>query len=83
MTSTCGHCLFLDPNTITWCYKKQQVVAQSSVEVEYRGLSSTMSDLTWVQTILTEIGICLSQTPVVWCDNSSVISLASSHVQND
>lgn len=37
--STSGYCLFVGGNLVTWCSKKQSVVARSSVEAEYRAIA--------------------------------------------
>ena len=65
-----GLCVFLGPNLITWSLKKQNVVAHSSTESEYRALVATAAELVWVQNLLIELGISLPATsPVLWCDN--------------
>lgn len=33
--STSGSCIFLGPNLVSWCSKKQQLVGRSSTEAEY------------------------------------------------
>lgn len=44
--STDGFCVFLGPNPISWCGKKQSIVARSSVEAEYCCLAQTNAELT-------------------------------------
>ena len=72
----CGICVFLGGNLITWISKKHKVVARSSTEVEYRALSSAATNLMWVQHLLTEIGISVSQPPMLWSDNLGAQALA-------
>lgn len=44
--STGGFCVFLEPNPISWCGKKQSIVARSSIEAEYCCLAQTNAELT-------------------------------------
>lgn len=36
--------------------------------------------MVWFQSLLTEIGFKLSSTPVIWCDNTSAVSVAANPV---
>ncbi|KAK6140717.1 hypothetical protein DH2020_025535 [Rehmannia glutinosa] len=75
-----GYCVFLGPNLLTWCSKKHQVVARSSTEAEYRSMAVATTDLVWIQALFAELGLHLESPAVLWCDNSSAISLASNPV---
>jgi hypothetical protein len=44
--STIGFCAFVGRNLVTWKSKKQNIVARSSAEAEYRAMTSTASELT-------------------------------------
>ncbi|XP_068639313.1 uncharacterized mitochondrial protein AtMg00810-like [Aristolochia californica] len=46
--STSGYCALFGGNLVTWRSKKQNVVARSSVEVEYRDMTHTVSELLWI-----------------------------------
>ena len=46
--STAGYCIFVGGNLVTWKSKKQNVVAKSSAEAEYRAMSTTTSEIIWV-----------------------------------
>lgn len=78
--STTGFCVFLGPNLVSWCAKKQHTIARSSTEAEYRSLAHTAADVTWLQQLLVELHVSSSQIPVVWCDNLSAIALASNPI---
>lgn len=78
--SIAAHCLFLGQSLVSWSSKKQNVVARSSTESEYRSLANTAADISWVQSLLSEISLGPSQIPVIWCDNISAISLAQNLV---
>ncbi|XP_047342836.1 uncharacterized mitochondrial protein AtMg00810-like [Impatiens glandulifera] len=50
--STTDYCIFLGDNLIFWNSKKQQVVARSSIESEYRDLAHATAELIWLQSLL-------------------------------
>ena len=79
-----GLCVFLGPNLITWSSKKQNVVACSSTESEYRALAATATELVWVQNLLIELGISLPATPpMLWCDIVGAQALATNPVHEE
>lgn len=47
-----GFCVFLGSLLISWKTKKQKTVSKSSVEVEYRSMSATTSELQWISYLL-------------------------------
>jgi hypothetical protein len=55
--STTGFCTFVGKNLVTWKSKKQNIVARSSAEVEYRAMTSTASELTWIKHLLHDMKI--------------------------
>ncbi|XP_031271785.1 secreted RxLR effector protein 161-like [Pistacia vera] len=78
--STSGFCVYLGPNFIQWSSRKQKVVALSSIKAEYRALVHTATEVAWLQSIFTELGLSFSSPPVIWCDNVSASALASNLV---
>lgn len=53
------------------------MVSTSSTKSEYRALASTASEVLWIRSLLTELGISLFSTLVIWCDNQSATVIAS------
>ncbi|KAH9800494.1 retrovirus-related pol polyprotein from transposon RE1 [Citrus sinensis] len=75
--SVAGYCVYMGPNLVSWCSKKQTVVSRSSAESEYRALAMAAAEVLWIRSLLTEIGLTLSSIPIIWCDNQSAAALAS------
>ena len=81
--STTGYCAFLARNLVTWMSKKQNVVAQSSIEAKFRALAKDLNELLWIKLILKYLKIGPTGTARLYCDNKSAISLAHNPLHND
>ncbi|KAH9801351.1 retrovirus-related pol polyprotein from transposon RE1 [Citrus sinensis] len=75
-----AYCVYLGQNLISWSSKKQQTVARSSTESEYRALSTACAEIVWIQALLGELKLKCSQIPVIWCDNNGAAALATNPV---
>ncbi|KAH9699463.1 retrovirus-related pol polyprotein from transposon RE1 [Citrus sinensis] len=75
-----AYCIYLGNNLISWSSKKQAIVAKSSTESEYRALSAACSEISWLQSLFSELNIAKLPTPVLWCDNQSAGELARNPV---
>ena len=75
--STTGFCTFFGTNIISWCSQKQESVARSSTEAEYRALSDTAAEITWLCKVLKELQIPLHKAPELYGDNLSSIYLTA------
>ena len=74
--STGGFCTFLGSNLISWSAKRRQdSVARSSTEAEYRTLSDTAAELSWISGMLQSIGVKQQMAAEVYCDNLSAVHL--------
>lgn len=78
--STTGMCIFLGSNCVSWSSEKQNTVAKSSAEAEYRALASLAAELTWITYILKDIGVSLLSPPVMLTDNLSALHLTANPV---
>lgn len=77
--STSGYCAFFGNNLGSWNSSKQKVISRSSAESEYRGLSNATVEISWVQSVLHELGITTSP-PLLLCDNVSATYIATNLV---
>ena len=71
--STSGVCVFLGSNLVAWSSRKQHTISRSSVEAEFRALASLVSEVTWLQSLLGELGHRSLSRPILWCDNQSTV----------
>uniref|UniRef100_A0A2N9I4T5 Integrase catalytic domain-containing protein n=1 Tax=Fagus sylvatica TaxID=28930 RepID=A0A2N9I4T5_FAGSY len=78
--STSGFLVYLGNNAITWSAKKQPTVSRSSTESEYRALAIASAETCWVRSLLQDLGIYLTDPPILWCDNVSALAIASNPV---
>jgi hypothetical protein len=78
--STSGITVFLGNNPITWLSKKQHTVSRSSTEAEYRSLATGAAELAWLRQVICDLGLYLASAPIMWCDNTSALALASNPV---
>jgi hypothetical protein len=60
--------------------KKQNVVARSSAEAEYRAMTSTVSELIWAKQLLTDISIEIRDSMKIFYDNQAARHIASNPV---
>lgn len=54
---------------------------KSILETEYRGVANAVAEAIWLHNLLLELQCPLSRATVVFCDNVSVVYLASNRVQ--
>ena len=78
--STTGFIAYLGYNPITWSAKKQDTISRSSTKSEYRDLASIAAELCWLRQVFKDLGIFLSSTRKLWCDNVSALAIASNLV---
>jgi hypothetical protein len=67
--STTGFCTFVGGNLVTWKSKKQNIIARSSAETEYRAMTSTASELIWIKHLLRDMKIEHAKPTQMYHDN--------------
>ncbi|CAL2258010.1 unnamed protein product [Prunus armeniaca] len=81
--STSGYFTFIGGNLVTWRSKKQNVVARSSAEAEYRGMAHGVCELLWIKHVLTELDFKPKKSMKLYCNNIAAINIAHNPVQHD
>jgi len=79
MKNTSGYVFSLGSGAISWCSKKQQIVAQSSAEAEYISAGLATQQAIWLQRILEDFGE-KEEAVTIHCDNKSAIDMAKNLV---
>ena len=78
--STTGYCILVGGNLISWKSKKQDVVARSSAEAEYRAMAMATCELIWLKQLLNELNLGTSDPMKLICDNQAALHIASNPV---
>ncbi|XP_016747590.1 uncharacterized protein [Gossypium hirsutum] len=79
--STLGFYVFLGGNPVAWGSKKQ-VVSRSTAEAEYRGLAHAVTEVIWLESLLSELHVSPSQKAIVWYDNSGAVAVSANPVMH-
>ncbi|WJZ98413.1 hypothetical protein VitviT2T_016938 [Vitis vinifera] len=81
--STSGYFTFVGGNLVTWKSKKQNVVAHSSAEAEFRGMALGLCEALWLRLLLQDLSY-LSRQPIrLFCDNKAACDIAHNPIQHD
>ncbi|GKC23062.1 retrovirus-related pol polyprotein from transposon TNT 1-94, partial [Tanacetum coccineum] len=77
-----GYAIFLGHSLISWQSKKQAVVSRSSTEAEYRVLTDTTCEISYLKSLLLDLQVTVPTPSLVMCDNVSTIALANNPIHH-
>jgi len=78
--SLTGFCIMLGDSLISWKTKKQNTIARSSCEAEYRAIAQASCEIIWIHQLMGELKIKIIKPTDLYCDNKSAIHLANNPV---
>ena len=81
--STSGFFAFVGGNLVTWKSMKQNVVARSSAESEYRGMALRICEVLCLSHLLRDLGYLARYLIGLYCDNKAACDIANNPVQHD
>ena len=81
--STIRYAVFLGPNLIAWCFKKQPTVSKSSTEADYRAIGYTVVETIKIHKLLFNLGVTFFTPVCLYCNNLSATYMSVNSVQHD
>ena len=81
--STFDYFTFVRGNLVTWQSKKYKVVARSSAEAEYRGMTKAICKLLWIRNLMQDLHIKQVSPMKLCCDNKAACDIAHNPVRHD
>ena len=78
--STTGYIVYLGSNPISWISKRQSTLARSTTEAEFKYFASTTTEVQWLSSLLSELGLQSTTIPTIYCDNLSATTYATNPV---
>jgi hypothetical protein len=74
---------YFGSGVVSWNGKKQPIVALSSTEAEYKGVTITTYKVVWLQKLLSNLGQLMDVHVVIYCHNINNILFANNPVYHD
>lgn len=81
--STTGYCVLLGSSPISWKTKKQSIVARSTAEAVYRAMALTCCEVTWLSSLLKDMGLLDLPPTIIKSDNQAALSIAANPVLHE
>ncbi|CAH9095246.1 unnamed protein product [Cuscuta europaea] len=81
--STSGYCTYVWGNLVTWRSKKQNIVARSSAESEFRSMANGICELLWIKRMMSELNMEMELPMKLSCDKKAAINIAHNPVLHD
>jgi hypothetical protein len=74
-----SYAFMLDGKAVSWCSKKQEVVALSTAEAEYVAVSHGTKEALWLRSLIGQVFGHFTELTTLYSDNQVVIALSKDH----
>ena len=78
--SVTGYFITLGGCPVSWKTKKQTTVSRSSAEAEYRAMAAAVSEIIWMRSLLSSLGVWMKSPTRLFCDNQAALHIAANPV---
>jgi hypothetical protein len=68
---------------VTLKSNKQKLVALSSAEAEFRGMTNELCEVLWIKRLFEELGYPIDTEIKMYCDNKAAIAINNNPIQYD
>ena len=80
--STSGGAFFLGESLVSWISKKHTSISLSTTEAKYIAAIECCTQVEWMKQTLQDIKVVFEEPKIIYCDNTSAISLSKNPVQH-
>ena len=80
MRSTSGYYFTLGSSVFSWSSKKQETVAQSTVEAEFIAATAAVNQALWLRKILMDLNLEQKESTKIFVDNQAAIAISHNPV---
>jgi hypothetical protein len=81
--STSGYVFFVGDGAVSWNSKRQQTVAQSTMEAEYMAMNRCTREAIWLRQLMEDVGCAQEEATTMMCDNQGSMALAKNPTNHD
>ena len=80
MKSTSGYCFSFGFGIFSWCSRKQEIIAQSTINVEYVVAMLAANQALWLRKLMIDLQMEQKESTTFFVDNLAAISIANNLV---
>ncbi|XP_031262354.1 uncharacterized protein LOC116120541 [Pistacia vera] len=81
--SVSGYCIKMGDSLLSWKSKKQNTIARSSAEAEYRSMAGAVAELVWLTGLLKKLDDEAKISALLYCDNKSALQIAANPMYHE
>jgi hypothetical protein len=80
MKRTSRYCFSFGSGIFSWCFKKQEIIAQSTAEAQYVVATATANQALWLRKMLADLDMEQRDAMKVYVDNQAAIAISNNPI---